>query len=243
MDDSPGGDAVAAAEWAHRVRRELGAGRVLPLSGPADGCWITEEAAARLLRARAALLPGLRLGPLRLAPLDDNAARPPAPAPPSALPPGPLRITADLTATSARPLPKTAGDLRTALLETADQALGLPVTAVDLRITGVLDPTGTPARERPAPPGPDIGLSPREAGAPDPVADAVLTVPGVTRLAATLGGASRPVREVPGGLLVQVATGPGHRAADVAHAVRTAAGTARTPPVAVAVLVTAVDDG
>ncbi|WP_405740718.1 hypothetical protein OG422_06470 [Streptomyces sp. NBC_01525] len=242
MTTDPRGDAVAATEWAHRVRRELGTGRVLPLGAPADGCWITEEAAARVLRARATTLPGLRLGALRIGPAGGHGPRPPAPAPPGALPPGPLRITADLAAAPDRPLPRTAEELRTALLETADRTLGLPVTAVDLQVTGVLDTPEAPDRERPAPPGPGIGLSPQEAGVPDPVADAALAVPGVARLAATLGGTSRPVREVPGGLLVQVATGPGHRVSEVARAVRAAAGTARTPAVAVAVLVTAVDE-
>ncbi|GAA3171610.1 MULTISPECIES: hypothetical protein [Streptomyces] len=231
---------MAATEWAHRVRRELGCGRVLPLGGPADGCWITEEAAARVLRARAAALPGLRLGALRIGLADHHGPRPSAPAPPSALPPGPLRITADLAAAPDRPLPRAAEELRTALLETADRALGLPVAAVDLQVTGVLDAAGTAARERPAPPGPGIGLSPQEAGVPDPVAGAVLAVPGVVRLAATLGGTSRPVRQVPGGLLVQLMTGPGHRASEVARAARAAAGAAGTP---VAVLVTAVDEG
>ncbi|MEU3713947.1 hypothetical protein [Streptomyces catenulae] len=234
---------MAATEWAHRVRRELGTGRVLPLGAPADGCWITEEAAVRVLRARATALPGLSLGALRIGLVDHHGPRPPAPAPPSALPPGPLRITADLTATPDRPLSRTAEELRTALLETADRALGLPVTSVDLQVTGVLDPAGAPHRERPTPPGPGVGLSPQETGVPDPVADAALAVPGVVRLAATLGGTSRPVRETPGGLLVQVVTGPGHRAVEVARAVRAAAGAAGTPPVAVAVLVTAVDEG
>ncbi|MFF9482499.1 hypothetical protein [Streptomyces sp. NPDC014733] len=234
---------MAATEWAHRVRLEVGTGRVLPLGAPADDCWITEEAAARVLRARAAALPGLCLGALRIGLADHRGPRPPAPAPPSALPPGPLLITADLTATPDRPLPRTAEGLRTALLETADRALGLPVTTVDLQVTGVFDPGAAPPRERPAPPGPGIGLSPQETGVPDPVADAVLAVPGVVRLAAVLGGASRPVRETPGGLLVQVVTGPGRRASEVARAVRAAAGAARAPAAAVAVLVTAVDTG
>ncbi|MFJ6753165.1 hypothetical protein ACIQNI_34090 [Streptomyces sp. NPDC091266] len=230
---------------AQAVRAQLGIGRVLPLGGPRDGAWITERAATEVLRWTVRTPAGVRLGALRLTTADSAAAvDPPAvPAPPSALPPGPLRITADFTAVADRPLPAIAERLRAALLEAADRELGLLVSAADLRVSGLLE-DGEGAREDgrdAAPdrtPGRDGGTEP-----PGPIAAAALGVPGVAQLAPVLGGGSRAVRLADGHALLQLAFTAGHRALDVALAVRAAARSVEPPPLTVAVLVTAVERG
>ncbi|PBC81692.1 hypothetical protein BX261_1573 [Streptomyces sp. 2321.6] len=61
---------MAANQWAQAVRVQLGIGRVLPLGGPGDGAWITEQAAAGALRAAAGTPAGVHLGSLRLSVAD-----------------------------------------------------------------------------------------------------------------------------------------------------------------------------
>ncbi|MFG2190932.1 hypothetical protein [Streptomyces sp. NPDC048639] len=209
------------------------------------------------------------------------AGEPAVPPPASALPPGLLRVEAEFAAGTRQPLPETAERLRELLLASAEDDLGLEATVVDLRVTDVLDgepgteePPGPDrgeqdegcadgqdgddrgrdaagARPRKEPDG-----TSREGGRTEPgtvrhVADAVVAVPGVTRLAPALGGLARAVRlqdeEEPQRrhVEVQLATALSHRTLDVARAVRsavTAAAAADTAiPVTVAVLVTAVD--
>ncbi|MFB6439214.1 hypothetical protein ACFCVY_20900 [Streptomyces sp. NPDC056411] len=242
---------MAANQLAQSVRRQLGIGRVLPLGGPADGSWITEEAAAGALRASAGVPPGVRLGALRLSVADpEGAPESVVPAPPSALPPGPLRIEAEFTAVPDQPLPAVADQVRTALLEASVQQLGLVVAAVDLRVSGLLEAgAAPPAPVPPGPPatpvaGPTAGPA---AGAPEPlegaagIAVVMREVTGVARPAPVLGGQSRAVRLTAGHALVQLAVAAGYRALDVAHAVRQAVAAAPPRPSTVAVLVTAVD--
>ena len=125
---------MTADRWTQAVRNQLGLGRLLPLGGDGDGAWITEAAAAAVLRRAAHHVPGVRLGSLRLSLADpDSTPEPAVPPPPSALPPGSLRITADFTATPAVPLPAIASRLRSVLASTATDRLGLRVTEVDLR--------------------------------------------------------------------------------------------------------------
>ncbi|MGR3933647.1 hypothetical protein [Streptomyces sp. BRA346] len=227
---------------AQAVRQQLRLGRLLPLGGPEDGAWLTEHAADAVLRRAAEAVPGVRLGTLRIALADPEAAAPPAvPAPPSALPPGPLRVEAEVAATVDRPLPETADRLRGALLSAAAERLGLAVGAVDLRVTDVLDVLDVldeiPGR-------PPAGEPTRRAEEPDDgsaVAAAVTAVPGVARLAPALS--HRAVRIEGPHLRVELAVAPGHRALDVARAVRGAVAATAPPPATVAVLVTAVDDG
>lgn len=100
---------VKTEAWMQAVRRQLDLGRLLPLGGPDDGTWITEQAAVRALGRTAAEIPGvwlesLRIGPASLGPVSEPSVRPPA----SALPPGPLRIEAAFTAFMGQPLPRTA---------------------------------------------------------------------------------------------------------------------------------------
>ncbi|AUA14664.1 nucleopolyhedrovirus P10 family protein [Streptomyces sp. SID8382] len=239
---------------AQTVREQLRLGRLLPLGEREDGSWITERAAAEVLGRAAAEVPDAHLGSLRIAPADPDAVEGPAvPPPPSALPPGPLRIAAECGATLAEPLPVTAGRLRNVLLDAAADRLGLLVEAVDIRVTEVLEEL--PAlrhHQPPPPPRPRPQPPPPAAGSPDPdsaaaaVGRTIASVPGVARLAPVLGS-PRAVRIEGAHIRVELAVAAGHRAVDVARAVRTAV--ARSAPVpapgaqppTVAVLVTAVE--
>jgi hypothetical protein len=249
---------VSVDQLAQAVRQQLGIGRVLPLGGPRDGAWITEQAASGVLRAAVGEPGGMRLGALRLTTDESgepgrpaaDAGPPSLPPPPSALPPGPLRITADFAALADRPLPDAAERLRGTLLTAAEAELGLRVSAADLRVSGLLT-EGAAAGGGPAANGAGataagrVGAGPAAArpDASDPIAAAALAVPGVARLAPVLGGGSRPVRLTDGHALIQLATLAGRRALDVALAVRAAARSVARPPETVAVLVTAVEHG
>ncbi|MGW3134619.1 hypothetical protein [Streptomyces sp. NPDC001139] len=207
--------------WTQAVRRQLDLGRLLPLGGPRDGTWITEQAAVQALGRTAAEVPGVRLESLRigsapLQPVSEPAVRPPA----SALPPGPLTIEAAFTASLVRPLPETADALRSALLGAATERLGLTTVSADMRVTDLREATEAGM------PFPEAGVPFPEAGVPSgtttatamrPTPEAAVTrnsppvtgteslrglagelaavaagVPGVARLTAVLG--SRPVR-------------------------------------------------
>ncbi|MFF0436726.1 hypothetical protein ACFYU9_31470 [Streptomyces sp. NPDC004327] len=156
----------------------------------------------------------------------------PFPVPPGGLPPGPLRVTLDFAAVAGRPLPQLAARLRGALLDVAERALGLTVAEVDLRVTELLDAppkpadtTGPPGRT--SPPAPD-----------DPGALAALAVPGVAALTDAFGAPLR--RDAAGRLRIEVAVTAGHRAVDVARAVRTAVTAAAPGATTVTVLVSEV---
>ncbi|MFJ4201796.1 hypothetical protein ACIP2Y_19475 [Streptomyces sviceus] len=246
--------------WTQAVRGRLDLGRLLPLGGPRDGTWITEQAAVQALERTAADVPGVRLESLRigsapLQPVSEPAVRPPA----GALPPGPLTVEAAFTASLVRPLPETADELRSALLGAAAEQLGLATVTADLRVTDLLEvpeadmtsptaatamrPTPEAAATRSSPPVTGPGSMRGLAGE---LADVTTGVPGVARLTAVLG--SRPVRvedhaDPPGRHIeVHLAVGPGHHPLRVARAVRDAvagAATAGIPgPVTVAVLIT-----
>ncbi|MGW9175214.1 hypothetical protein [Streptomyces decoyicus] len=243
---------MAANQLAQTVRTQLGIGRVLPLGGPADGSWITEQAAAGALRVAAGTPAGVRVGTLRLSVADPaHAPEPAVPAPPSALPPGPLRIEADFAAVADRPLPTLADQVRTALLEAAVRELGLVVGVVDLRVTGLLEgdeaeaaaaspPAAAPAGGPVATPATGDRTGATQEG-PAGVAAVARDVAGVARLAPVLGGLSRPLRFSDGHVLIQLATASGYRALDVSCAVRLAVAAAPAAPSTVAVLVTAVE--
>lgn len=240
---------MTADEWTHAVRRQIGLGRIVPLGGARDGAWITERAAAVLLRrAVAQSAPGVRLDGLRLGLVRPEEAgepqEPVVPAPPSALPPGPLRLAAEFAATAARPLPVTVSLLRAVLAGAATERIGLTVTEVDLRVTELLDAdvpvaSGAPSRES----GPS---GPADPGGPETgrIAAAVLAVPGVARLTGTSGRAVR-LSEHPGGAAlprrharVDLAVRADHLPLEVARAVREAASAALPDRPSVTVLVT-----
>ncbi|MGP2440225.1 nucleopolyhedrovirus P10 family protein [Streptomyces sp. JW3] len=242
---------TTADRWTRTVREQLGLGRFLPLGGPPDGAWIAERAAREVLLTAVAGLPGVRLDRLRIAAADPDAAPEPAvPAPPSALPPGPLRVTADLAATAAEPLPAVAARVRATLAQAAALRLGLTVGEVDLRVVALLDTDPEPA----APDSRPTEAAGSGAGGADGADSdegragrAVLAVAGVTRLTGTLGrpvhfsapaqGAVLPRRHV----RVECAVGAGHRTVEVARRVRAAVADAVPDHPSVAVLVTAVE--
>ncbi|KOU55275.1 nucleopolyhedrovirus P10 family protein [Streptomyces sp. MMG1533] len=234
---------MTADPFTQAVRQRLRLGRLLPLGGPRDGAWISEEATEAVLQRAAEDLPGVRLGPLRIGLADPQDVHEPAvPPPPSALPPGPLRVTAEFAATPSQPLPTTADRLRD-LLAAATEGLGLAVAEVDLRVTELLDEETEPSSVRPS-----DAARPAETGAGDEgrAAAAVLTVPGVARLTDLLG---RPVHveerqgenELPRRhVRVELAVHADHRALDVAREVRARVEQALPDHPTVAVLVTAV---
>lgn len=239
---------TTADRWTRTVREQLGLGRFLPLGGARDGAWIAERAAREVLLAVAAALPGVALDRLRIAPADPEAAAEPAvPPPPSALPPGPLRVTAELTATAAEPLPAVAARVRATLAEAAELRLGLLVTEVDLRVTDLLEA----ASEEAAAPSPRPEEPPAEAARQDGdegrAGRAALAVEGVTRLtgpgravhlsAPEEGAAALARRHV----RVECAVDGRHRTVEVARRVRAAVAEALPDHPSVAVLVTAVD--
>ncbi|MGW1405760.1 hypothetical protein [Streptomyces sp. NPDC002403] len=215
--------------WTAAVRQRLGLGRLLPLGGPADGAWISERAAVAVLRGAVAGS-GPVLGALRISVADpDGAPDSEVEPPPSALPPGPLRIEATMSAVAGRPLPVAADALRSALLTAAGERLGLVVDAVDVRVTELLD--APPERPAPAP------MEVRAATAEGAAGSAAAGVSGVVTLTRVLGHA---VHAGPDHVRVELATDPGHRALDVARAVRGAVADAVEGHPSVAVLVTAV---
>ncbi|MFG3550989.1 hypothetical protein [Streptomyces sp. NPDC047725] len=261
MKENEGERPVKTEGWTQAVRHLLDLGRLLPLGGPGDGTWITEQAAVRVLGRAAAEIPGfglesLRIGPAPLEPVSEPAVRPPA----SALPPGPLRIEAAITARLGQPLPETTDQLRSALLNAATERLGLATVTADLRVTDLHDgpETGVKSRTaaravRPAPDTAATRSSPTVTGTGSmrgPVrelADVAAGVPGVARLTAVPG--SRPVKvedhdDHPPGrhVEIQLAVAHGHHPLKVARAVRAAVADAATTdtsgPVTAAVLIT-----
>ena len=247
------------------VRRQLDLGRLLPLGGPHDGTWITEQAAVQALGRAAAEIPGVRLESLRigsapLQPLSEPAVpRLPPRRPVSALPPGPLSIEAAFTASLVRPLPETADELRSTLLGAATEQLGLATVTADLRVTALheVPETGMKSRTaattmRPTPEAAAARSSPPVTGTGSmrglarELAAVAAGVPGVARLTAVLG--SRPVRvedhdDPPGRHIeVHLAVGSGHHPLEVARAVREAvepgSHTDTAGPATVAVLIT-----
>jgi hypothetical protein len=246
--------------WTPPVRHQLDLGRLLPLGGPDDGTWITEQAAVQALGRAAAEIPGVRVETLRIGsapfePVSEPAVRPPA----SALPPGPLRMEAAFTASLRQPVPHTAEQLRSALLNAATERLGLAVVTTDLRVTDLhegpetavrsqtarrtMKPQPEAAAVRNSPPATGTGPTPGPTGK---LANVAAAVPGVDRLTDVLG--SRPIRVRHEGdppsrhIEVQLAVAPGHHPLEVARAVRVAvadAATTDTPgPVTAAVLIT-----
>ncbi|MFF9171611.1 MULTISPECIES: hypothetical protein [unclassified Streptomyces] len=172
---------MTAERWTRDVRQRLGLGRLLPLGGPRDGAWLAEAAALAFLGRVAAGVPGVALGAARIGLADPaDVAEPVVPAPPSGLPPGPLRVTAEFSATAAEPLPATADRLRAALVTAATEGLGLTVAEVDLRVTDLLEesPVESPAPTAPPATAPSATAEPALAGSVSAQASPA-TAPGV----------------------------------------------------------------
>ncbi|MDX2294761.1 MULTISPECIES: hypothetical protein [Streptomyces] len=214
--------------WTAAVRDRLAPGRLLPLGTAADGTWLAERAAREVLDREVSAVRGAVPGPLRIGAAADAAEAGPLPVPPGGVPAGPLRIGAELAVVATgRPLPETAEEVRTALLAAAER-LGLAVTEVDLRVTELLEEA--PATE-PAPPPP--GRTPPAAD--DPVALAVLGVPGVVAVTDALGA---PVHRTAEAVRVECAVAADRPPAEVARAARAAAAAAAPEGAAVTVVVT-----
>ena len=133
--------------WAQAVRQQLGLGRLLPLGGPEDGSWITEQAASAILSHAASEVSGIRPGTLRIRLADPEAAPEPSiPAPWPALPPGPLRIEAEFSAPARQPLPQVAQQLRQPRIAASGRrsanttriAVSAATSAADTRSVGLL---------------------------------------------------------------------------------------------------------
>ncbi|MGW4389936.1 nucleopolyhedrovirus P10 family protein [Streptomyces sp. NPDC004685] len=244
---------MSADQWTQAVRHQLGLGRLVPLGGPRDGCWLAESAARSALRRAAQSVPGVRLEGLRIELADpDGSYESAVPAPPSALPPGPLRIVAECAAALDQPLPSAASRLRAALNGAASDGLGLVVDQVDLRVTALLD-DGAQAQPGPVDAEVDVADSrqARDDSDEERAGQAALSVPGVTRLTGSLGGLGRAVHigeppEAAAAALprrhvrIELAVSGGRRVLDVARDVRTAVTEALADHPSVAVLVTAV---
>ncbi|MBN0044123.1 nucleopolyhedrovirus P10 family protein [Streptomyces actuosus] len=234
---------MTAQQWTQQVRHRLALGRLVPLGGPRDGSWIAERAAEAVLRRAAADVPGVLLGGLRIALAEpERASAPVVPPPPSALPPGALRVSAELSATGAEPLPAATARLRAALGRAA-RDLGLTVTEVDLRVTALLDEEPAAETVRVPPPQPAAeSTGTDEARA----ARAALSVAGVAALTEVLGRAvhleeqTRPDALPRRYVRVEIAVGEGHRAVEVAREVRAAVSATWADHPNVAILVTAV---
>ncbi|WP_432167904.1 nucleopolyhedrovirus P10 family protein [Streptomyces sp. bgisy031] len=246
---------MSADRWTQAVRHQLGLGRLVPLGGPQDGCWLAESAARSALGQAVQSVPGVRLGNLRIELADpDGPYESAVSAPPSALPPGPLRIVAECAAAPDEPLPTAASRLRAALNGAASAGLGLAVAEVDLRVTALLDesaqaqPASVDARTDVADSRPARADSDEERAG-----QAALSVPGVTRLTGSLGGVGRAVHigERPEDaasaaalprrhVRIELAVSGRRRVLDVARDVRTAVTGALADHPSVAVLVTAV---
>ncbi|WP_436740266.1 nucleopolyhedrovirus P10 family protein [Streptomyces sp. BBFR102] len=204
-----------------------------------------------MLRRSADAVPGVRLGTLRVGPVDGAPTEEPGvPPPPSALWPGPLRIGAEFAATRLEPFPALADRLRAALADAAADRLGLRVTEVDLRITGVDQPDEPPEQPSPAADPSDAPAEDRPAGEDTPehrAASTALAVPGVARLGGAFGGRTGAVRMDhpapgrPAHVRLELVVSPGHRPLEVARAVRHAVTEALPDRPSVAVLVTALD--
>ncbi|MFF0744840.1 hypothetical protein ACFYVL_31000 [Streptomyces sp. NPDC004111] len=121
--------AGVAARVMDLVRLELRPGRTLPLGEPDEAHWIVEAAAAKTLRAAAETVPGVRAGSCRVAPAAGAKSGPR----------GPVRVTIEVEAGSARALPALADAVRTAVAGAADRAIGIRVAMVDVAVVDIFD--------------------------------------------------------------------------------------------------------
>ncbi|MEU1279272.1 Asp23/Gls24 family envelope stress response protein [Streptomyces sp. NPDC005805] len=114
------------------VRLELRPGRPVPLGEPDEELSVVEAAAARVLRAAAETVPGVRAGSCRLVPEGARGG------------PGVL-VRLDVHAPTHAVLPGIAEEVRSRVLAAADRRLGLTAPEVDVRITDLTDAPGRPA--------------------------------------------------------------------------------------------------
>ncbi|MDN3026023.1 Asp23/Gls24 family envelope stress response protein [Streptomyces sp. S.PB5] len=113
------------------VRLELRPGRTLPLGTPAEDDWIVEAAAAKVFRAAADSLPGVRASSCRVAPQD--------PAVTGSRARGPVTVRIEVAVAMTVNLRQVAEQVRERVLAAADDQLGMAVGSVDVTVTDVLD--------------------------------------------------------------------------------------------------------
>ncbi|WP_395293053.1 hypothetical protein ACF9IK_05215 [Kitasatospora hibisci] len=138
--DGRGGDQTAFLERVMcAVRTEIRPGALIPLGDAFDDDWITEAAAAGVLRSAVDTLAGLRAGSCRITPHRGPGGPGRAPAlPGSRLPRGPLRIDVEVFADLSRPLPHSVELVRSAVARAAALRLGLDVHRIDVTVRDLL---------------------------------------------------------------------------------------------------------
>ncbi|MGK5529832.1 hypothetical protein [Streptomyces sp. URMC 129] len=132
----PGTHAVTARVM-DIVRLELRPGRTLPLGEPDEDTWVVEAAAARVCRAAAESLPGVRAGSCRVAPPEDGARR------------GPVRVRLEIVADLSWTVPALADAVRDRVAAAAREDLGLDVDAIDVAVVDMTDAGGAAREEMP----------------------------------------------------------------------------------------------
>ncbi|WP_369228683.1 Asp23/Gls24 family envelope stress response protein (plasmid) [Streptomyces sp. R39] len=118
------------------VRLELRPGRTLPLGGAAEDAWIVEAAAAKVFRAAADSLPGVRTGSCRIAPAGSGAAAPARRAR------GPVAVRVEIVVAATVSLRQVAEQVREEVFAAAAGLLGMEVGSVDVTVTDVLPEGG-----------------------------------------------------------------------------------------------------
>ncbi|MEU1298783.1 MULTISPECIES: Asp23/Gls24 family envelope stress response protein [Streptomyces] len=114
------------------VRLELRPGRTLPLGASAEDDWIVEAAAAKVFRAAADSLPGVRTGSCRIAPAGSGAAAPARRAR------GPVAVRVEIVVAATVNLQRIAEQVREEVFAAADGLLGMEVGSVDVTVTDVV---------------------------------------------------------------------------------------------------------
>ncbi|MFD5007501.1 hypothetical protein CJI59_13220 [Streptomyces sp. Alain-F2R5] len=131
-------DAGALAERVMDVvRLELRPGRPLPLGEREEDLWVREAMAAKVLRAAAETVPGVRAGSCRIRPGERGGA-------PTR---GPVRVRLEVVVPLVPGLHELAEEIRRQVRGAAEDALGLPVEHVDVHITDVVDTAEEEAEE------------------------------------------------------------------------------------------------
>ncbi|MEU3460365.1 hypothetical protein ABZ721_10455 [Streptomyces sp. NPDC006733] len=122
------------------VRTEVRPGRTLPLGEVADDDWITETAAARVLREAAESVRGVAAGSCRIHPLSatPGSARSFA-LPGTRLPREPLRVALEVAAPLSWTIPAVAAAVRERVLTAARERVGLDVAQIDVTVIDLLD--------------------------------------------------------------------------------------------------------
>lgn len=138
-DDQDGTDRVAFLDRVMTaVRTEIRPGPLIPLGEETDDDWITEAAAARVLRAAVDDLPGVCAGSCRISGLHERQPPRLAQLPGRTLPRGPLRVAVEVFTDLSRPIPRTATLVRTAVSAAAAHRIGIDVQQVDVMVRDVM---------------------------------------------------------------------------------------------------------